>query len=481
MCDVDNEMIEIFTEECTSILEDLNEIRNQAVSNGCYTFENIQDIFRSIHTLKADATMMFYEGIAEISRAFESVLYFLRDEEKEIKDQSRFHYLLDYFTDYVTGELEKIESGKEADGNNKSLLALISEYPLTAEQKVTALADPFLDKLHLDEGEDSSVSEEIAQKISSFYIPADSPETVKEVTETVEALPESYVIPAAEEKHSKAFKYIEKLQTETKRDEEIQEEILPRQIERYNRRKHTIVTDEDISCLQQELSEYKKLVESYEERLREVSVIGVTAEDMKAYSQHAKHLERFIRQITTTDFTQLAEKMQGVVREMTRRLGKKVELVIAGEKTLIEKSKKEKLAGAMIHILRNAIDHGIEDEQTRIAQGKNPVGTVLINITKKKGDHIRIDITDDGKGFDEEKILRKAKEKGLLYKPEEEFSSKEIFDMTMLPGFSTSSKISDYSGRGVGMDVVRHNIEAIGGTLNLHSKLGKGSKMSIFL
>lgn len=479
MGDVDNEMIEIFTEECTSILADLKEIRSLAVSNGGYTFENIQDIFRSIHTLKADATMMFYEHIAEISRAFESVLYFLRDEEREIKDQARFHYLLEYFTDFVIRELEKIETGREADGNNKSLLALISEYPLTKEQKVTAITDPFQDKLHLDEEENPGVSEEIAKKISSFYIPADAPES----RETPVDIPDSYEIGGAvlEERHSKAAKYIEKLQKQTEGDEEAQEEILPRQIEKYNRRKHTIVTDEDISCLRQEISEYKQLVESYEARLKEVSVIGLTAEDMKAYSRHARHLERFIRQITTTDFTQLTEKMQGVVREMTRRLNKRVELVIAGEKTLIEKNKKEKLAGAMIHILRNAVDHGIEDEQTRLAEGKNPVGTVLINITKKKGDHIRIDITDDGKGFDEKRILQKAKEKGLLYKPEEEYSSKEIFNMTMLPGFSTSNKISDYSGRGVGMDVVRHNIEAIGGTLNLNSKLGKGTKLSIFL
>ena len=477
MNDVDNEMIEIFTEECISILADLKEIRSQAVSNGCYTFENIQDIFRSIHTLKADATMMFYEHIAEVSRAFESVLYFLRDEEKEIKDQSRFHYLMEYFTDFVTQELEKIESGKEADGTNKSLLALIGDYPLTNEQRVTAITDPFQDKLHLEEEMDGTVSEEIAKKISSFYIPADIPDSPKKETEP----PETYVIPSTEEKCSKASKYIEKVKKEVLWEEESQEEILPRQIAQYNRRKHTIITEEEISCLQQELSEYKQLVESYEERLKKVSVIGLTCEDMEKYRRHARHLERFLRQITTTDFTQLTEKMQGVVREMTRRLNKKVELVVAGEKTLIEKNKKEKLAGAMIHILRNAIDHGIEDEQTRIAQGKNPVGTVLINITKKKGDHIRIDITDDGKGFDEKKILQKAKEKGMLYKPEEEYSSKEIFNMTMFPGFSTSNKISDYSGRGVGMDVVRHNIEAIGGTLNLNSKLGKGTKMSIFL
>lgn len=489
MSDIDNEMIEIFTEECTALLAELRESLSQAMEAGAYTLTNIQDIFRSIHTLKADATMMFYENIAEISRSFEGVLYFLRDEEKEVKDQSRFHYLLEQFVDYVSGELEKIESGHEADGNNQELVGLIADYPLDSNQRVTTISEPFQGAEPLEEG-DHTISAELAQKISAFYIPGSS----AEMTQQENAEEDVVVVEEApkDDGRSKVFDYIERMREKevppagqtreiSKVTKELNEEILPRNIEQYNRRKHTIITEEDIEYLQRELEDFQDLIRSYDARLHEVSVVGMTQEDLSDFVRHAKHLERWIRQITTTDFSQVAEKMEGVTREMTANLGKKVDLMIVGERTLIDKSKKDKIAAAMIHILRNAIDHGIEEPEERKRLGKSETGTVLINITKKKEKHLRIDISDDGKGIDTEKILRKASEKGILYKAAEEFSEKEIFELTMIPGFSTSSKVSDYSGRGVGMDVVRHNIEEIGGTIKLHSKLGRGTKISIFL
>ncbi len=167
-----------------------------------------------------------------------------------------------------------------------------------------------------------------------------------------------------------------------------------------------------------------------------------------------------------------------VVRDLSTKLGKKVNLVIEGGATEIDKSMIEKLVDPLTHLVRNSIDHGIEKTADRLAAGKNETGTVILR-AEQKGGNIVISIIDDGAGLSRDRILAKARENNLPVN--DEMPDKEVWKLIFQAGFSTAAEVTDVSGRGVGMDVVRRNIEAIGGRIDIDSKKGNGSAFSIQL
>ena len=173
------------------------------------------------------------------------------------------------------------------------------------------------------------------------------------------------------------------------------------------------------------------------------------------------------------------QKMGRIVRDMKIKLNKEAELVLEGETTEVDKSIVDNLNDPLMHLVRNCMDHGIEDDvNVRIAEGKPEKGTVKLSAKHSAGEVI-ITVSDDGAGINCEKVMEKARKNGLLTKPENEYTTKEIQNMILLPGFSTNDTVTEYSGRGVGMDVVRSNIEQCGGTLTVESEEGKGSSFII--
>jgi two-component system chemotaxis sensor kinase CheA len=171
-------------------------------------------------------------------------------------------------------------------------------------------------------------------------------------------------------------------------------------------------------------------------------------------------------------------KMHRIVRDMSKKLDKEVNLEIIGEETEVDKNIIEHISDPLMHLVRNCIDHGIETAQERLAKGKPEAGTVTIE-AKNAGSDVLIIVKDDGKGLNREKILKKAKENNLLFKNEEEMTEKEIFNLILLPGFSTKDKVTEFSGRGVGMDVVMKNVEAVGGSLSVDSSADKGTVITM--
>lgn len=168
-----------------------------------------------------------------------------------------------------------------------------------------------------------------------------------------------------------------------------------------------------------------------------------------------------------------------VVRDLARNLKKEVNLELLGEETDLDKNLVEALADPLVHLVRNAVDHGIEHPEEREAQGKSRQGTVLL-AAEQEGDHILLTISDDGHGMDPNVLRRKAIEKGLMDKDAaDRLSDSECFDLIFAPGFSTKSQISDVSGRGVGMDVVKTKISKLNGTIAIESRPGKGSRIEI--
>lgn len=177
----------------------------------------------------------------------------------------------------------------------------------------------------------------------------------------------------------------------------------------------------------------------------------------------------------------LFQKYPRIARDLARQLGKDVELVLAGEETEVDKTMIEDLADPLIHLIRNAVDHGVEMPDERQAAGK-PAKSLVRLEARQEGDHIVLIIADDGKGMSAERIRAKATEKGLISEEEANtLDERQSLNLIFLPGFSTKSQVSDVSGRGVGMDVVKTNIQKLNGSIEIRSEPGKGSVFIISL
>jgi two-component system, chemotaxis family, sensor kinase CheA len=172
-------------------------------------------------------------------------------------------------------------------------------------------------------------------------------------------------------------------------------------------------------------------------------------------------------------------KYPRLIRDLARKTNKKIDLVIEGGETEVDKSVIDELGDPLIHLLRNSADHGIEMPEDRVKAGKSDIGTIKL-VASHEGSHVRILVVDDGKGLVRDRIAKKAIERGLVTEADVAgLSDREVYKFIMLPGFSTAEKVSDLSGRGVGMDVVKTNIEKLKGTIDLHSTPGKGSTIEI--
>jgi two-component system, chemotaxis family, sensor kinase CheA len=176
---------------------------------------------------------------------------------------------------------------------------------------------------------------------------------------------------------------------------------------------------------------------------------------------------------------QLFQKSVRLIRDLTRKSGKRMELDLAGEETQLDRTIVDELADPLMHMIRNAADHGIELPEERTRAGKNPVARIGLKAYHTAG-HIAVEISDDGRGLSREKILTKARERGLV-QDGIGLSDKEVFNLIFEPGFSTAEKVTDLSGRGVGMDVVRRQVQKMRGRVDIESRLGSGTQFVIKL
>ena len=193
----------------------------------------------------------------------------------------------------------------------------------------------------------------------------------------------------------------------------------------------------------------------------------------------AGELQEGVMKIRMVPINQIFSRFPRVVRDLQRDLNKKVNLVIEGEDTELDKSVVEDLLDPIMHCVRNSVDHGVESPEERVKSGKSEVGTVLLKASNE-GNLIVIDIADDGAGIDPEKVKQKAISKGLIH-PDKVLTDQEAYQLIFMPGFSTAEKITNVSGRGVGLDVVKTMIDKLNGTVSVSSEKGKGTTFSIKL
>ncbi|HTY93460.1 MAG TPA: chemotaxis protein CheA [Steroidobacteraceae bacterium] len=210
---------------------------------------------------------------------------------------------------------------------------------------------------------------------------------------------------------------------------------------------------------------------------------GPAAERLRAGLQQLertmRQLQESVMRVRMLPISAVFSRFPRMVRDLAQRLEKQVELKVAGETTELDKTLLEKIGDPLMHLVRNSIDHGIESAAARAAAGKPPVGTIQLNASHRGG-NIAIEVADDGAGLDCPRILAKARSAGLVG-PTQDLTREEIHELIFLPGLSTAEVTTDVSGRGVGMDVVRRNVTALGGKIEVHSSPGQGSRFLISL
>ena len=204
-------------------------------------------------------------------------------------------------------------------------------------------------------------------------------------------------------------------------------------------------------------------------------------EGLNQLEQNTRELQESVMRIRMLPISFVFSRFPRMVRDLGQTLNKKINLVLQGESTELDKTVMEKIGDPLVHLVRNSVDHGIETADERLALGKSEEGTLTLNAFHQGG-NVVIEIIDDGKGLDRDRIAEKGIERGLIQAADlNTLTDEHIFDLIFQPGFSTAQQVSDLSGRGVGMDVVKRNIQALNGVVEIHSKKGTGTKIRISL
>lgn len=553
-------MLDIFLFESTQLLEKLDELVIEKKDADAFDSDDINEIFRVMHTIKGSSGIMMFENIAKISHKLEDIFYYIRESQPDnIPHMELVGHVLDV-SGFISEELDKIKEGDNPDGDESGLLEELETFLKMIKKEIES------DK------KKEMPPENVYVAPSQFYIPPVSTESshfykihmtyrkdtlmsnvraysatyaLKEVAEDLLFTPEDILTneASADVILKDGFKML--LQAQCSKEEilgmidssEVEHidiyECSPKEyqlgfdsndaiidltssveeIEEKVAKEKKEPQPGDYVIKSKEVGKAKKLAKN-ESKAPKQTFISINVEKMdmlmdligeiviaeavvaqnpdlkvpglelsnfnKATAQLMKitsDLQDVIMSMRMMPLNPTFQKMNRIVFDSARKLGKEIDLVISGENTEVDKNIIENISDPLMHIIRNSVDHGIETKEDRIAAGKDPKGVIKLT-AKNEGGKVLIIVEDDGQGLNKEKILAKARKNGLINK-DIEYSDKEIFQFITLPGFSTKEKVTELSGRGVGMDVVVKNIGNVGGTLEIDSEQGKGSTMTL--
>ncbi|MCX7657527.1 MAG: chemotaxis protein CheA, partial [Oscillospiraceae bacterium] len=548
-------MVDMYIYETTTLLEQLDQILMKTESASSFGEEDINEIFRIMHTIKGSSAMMGLENMSTLAHAIEDMFFIIREEKPVITNTRDLYELVFNASDLLKAEIELLQEdsysptdfsgakqkifdfvdilkGKAPSGGNAQSAmqpsAAAPQAAAPAEQKnseFTAVRVFFEDDCKMEnlralliinkirddcekleyEPADIETNPESAKKIieNGFVIrfkpngpvenitreieealnvksyefisaPAQSAPAKEEKASAAPAQPQQQAAPAAEKKAEPAVQ---------KEDGASVEQINNLLAQSKGSGAKQSLISVNLNKLDQLLDMVGEIVITEAMVTANPDLKGLQLDNFqKAARQLRKltdELQDIVMSIRMVPLSGAFNKMTRIVRDMKVKLNKDVDLVFEGEETEVDKSVIDNLNDPLMHMVRNAMDHGIEDTaEERIAKGKPAKGTITLSAYNASGEVIIV-VSDDGKGIDPAKVLAKAKKNGLLTKPEKDYTEKEIYNLIMLPGFSTNEVVTEYSGRGVGMDVVRKNIEKIGGSVSVDSKFGQGTNFII--
>lgn len=542
-------VLDMYLFEANSLLEQLDDILLRAESEQAFDKECIDEIFRIMHTIKGSSAMMQFNSIMTISHKVEDLFYYIRENGMDHRYNEPLVNLVFKFTDFIKGEIEKIEENQQLEENlepfEKEILDFlniisgktISKESSTFEEEIALTQTEVVLKeeansnklVEVDEINDVSskkyaikiiFDDDIGMENIRAYIIVNQlretgidftfkPENVESISETSqEIIKEGFFVYIDNKESLNAaigvvreainVKNYTIIESTDEKNQSIKDENAGTKAEALsNNTNIQAVKNSKIdsstkhnkqSLITVNLSKLDKLVNIVGELVIAESMVASDGEIKNLNSENFTKSTRQMRKLTDelqdivmslrmVPVSGIFQKMKRIVRDMGKELNKEVELILSGEDTEIDKTIVDGISDPIMHLVRNAMDHGIESEEERINNGKEKKGTIRLSATNTGGE-IHITVEDDGKGFEAKKILAKAKAKDMLTKHESEYTPKEIFQFLMLPGFSTNETVTEYSGRGVGMDVVKSNVEKVGGTVSLDSKEGLGTAIT---
>ncbi|QOX63973.1 chemotaxis protein CheA [Anoxybacterium hadale] len=581
-------MLEMYLFESTTLLDQLDEILLQSEKAANLSTENVNEIFRIMHTIKGSSAMMEFDTISLVSHKLEDLFYIIRDNGL---DDAYFQELFDLVlrvSDFLKEEVETIQNGMKPSSDNEGLISEILDLidrmngngPAVKDEIVPAPKAKASKAKTADASVPSSSKDSTAPQAASVQSEGNvtasgSIQAAAETSSPSVASSNSKVYHLhvnftadCQMENIRAFMLVNKLETIGKVIATIPEELntnkdassiisqngfycsietsLPQeQITAMTKGTLSVYTVEFISALPNAAAKVEAKSVSTSSAAVEATPVASSGSDPEAvksapsgtdpsgdngkgkagkqnlinvdlnkldtlmdlvgeivitesmvsgssdlagleldnFNRAARQLRKLtdelqdiVMSIRMVPIASTFQKMRRIVRDMGKKLDKDVDLVLMGEATEVDKTIIDGIADPLMHLVRNAMDHAIEDKDSRAAAKKDPVGRIILSAQNIGGDII-ISVSDDGKGLDAEMILEKAKAKNLLTKPESDYTEKEIFNLLTMPGFSTKEAVTEFSGRGVGMDVVKKNIEKIGGTVTIESVKGNGTNI----
>lgn len=571
-------MLDIYLYENEQLLEQLQEMVLEQKDADCFDEDSINEIFRTMHTIKGSSGIMMFDNITAVSHKLEDIFYFLRESHPEHVPHIKLVEHVLEVADFISGEMDKIRNGSTPDGDPEGMLKELNS---------------FLEAIKKGAGEDAAdVPENVHEEPKQFYIApvateashfykidiTFSPDTVmanihaykivyalKEVAEDLLYYPEDiisdeesgerilkegfklllqgqcseqevrdligigYDIKQVDIYECKADEFLQgfdfgdateppqiNLETPVEAEKETKEEGRSEDSEKSEKPAKPQIAPGDFVIQSKEPGKHKKLAKD-KHKNEKAAFISVNVNKMdqlmdligelvisesvvlqnpdlkvpglnlanfnKAAAQMSKistDLQNVIMSMRMVPLTNLFQKMNRIVFDVSRKLGKDIDFVMVGEHTEVDKNIIENISDPLMHLVRNAVDHGIETNEEREESGKKEKGCVTLSAKTEAG-KVWISVADNGAGLNREKILAKARKQKLLdeNKADSDYSDREVFQLITLPGFSTNEQVTEYSGRGVGMDVVVQNIQAIGGTLEIESTAGFGTTMTL--
>ncbi|MDY0267671.1 chemotaxis protein CheA [Trichloromonas sp.] len=445
------EMVERFAQEADELLQNAEQGLLQWTEAKPAT-EVVADLFRHIHSFKGNCGFFGYADLERLSHQMESVLDLVKSG-KDLGDGKPAEILLDCL-DSLRAAVADVTNG--GSGDIATLTTLLKELDALMDPPaaVKGEASPAPDPPTAAPEPTSVAAPEATAPPAAPSKPAPAPDPVAPKTPSAPSkVPVAAPAPAPPAKAAAGAKPAAAQRQDIRVDLEKLDQLI-NLIGEMVIAENMLIHNPDIAGL--ELENFHKAGQQMSKLVRELQEIAMT-----------------IRMIPVSG---LFRRMIRLVHDLSLKAGKKVELILSGEDTEVDKTVVETITDPLVHLIRNSLDHGLEPPDERLRAGKPEKGVVRLSARHEEGE-VWITIEDDGRGLNREKILSKAISKGLIDGDGSDMSDKAIYNLIFQAGFSTADKITDVSGRGVGMDVVKQNIEKIKGKIEVTSKPGQGSRM----
>lgn len=528
-------MLDMYLFETNQNIEQLEQSILSSEKHSVLTIEDVNDIFRIMHTIKGSSAMMLFNNIASIAHAMEDLFYFLREEKPTHLNYSILSDLVLEGIDFIKIELIKITNTGGCDGDASSLIERIKSY---------------LASIRKDNFKESAIKKDLTTSMQQYYL-------THEISAANTSMKGYKAIfhfdPGCEMENLRAYNIVHNVKEITEEFYYVPSDIIENDDSILTIREKgfqlylkTVITKQEVydffmktlflkSLEIVELGEDVDFNQSHvvsgfamEQPIMVPQIGGVSAGNKEFDNNQAQHniisvhvakldklmdlmgemviaeamvtqnpnwqdqkvedfykaarqlhkitneVQDMVMSIRMVPLSATFHKMHRIVRDMSRKLNKEVQLKLIGEETEVDKKIIEHISDPLMHLVRNSIDHGIGTSEERLRKGKTSFGQITLE-AKNLGSDVVISVKDDGKGLSKERILEKARRNGVLSEVEGDMTDQDIFNLIFLPGFSTKENVSEFSGRGVGMDVVIKNIEAVGGSILVESKEDAGT------